>query len=275
MITPLTLPEAMGGNGALTYTLEGALPAGLTFDGAARPPTITGTPTSTTTVPLYRYVVNDADDDMTAGDTAGLSLSIMVNLAPPSSQTLTLNPTMVVESATPTDITATITLNGGTYAVQRLFSFDSQSGTATEGTDYTALENVTLTIPANAASGTVIFPFSATVDTVADSGETLTINSTLLTVAGTGSDSALAIATATLTINDGGPVVSLAVNAGADQTVAPGDMVTLTATVTGTATPDADLTVTWGVPSEDQLNLAGDVTSDAGRLIGAIAAGNT
>ena len=273
MITPLTLPEAMGGNGALTYTLEGALPAGLTFDGVARPPTITGTPTSTTTVPLYRYVVNDADDDMTTGDTARLSLSIMVNQATPSSQTLSLNPTMVTESATATDITATITLNGGTYAVQRLFSFDSQSGTATEGTDYTALENVTLTIPANAGSGTVIFPFTATVDTVADSGETLTINSTLLTVAGTGSDSALAIATATLTINDGGPVVSLAVNAGADQTVAPGDMVTLTATVTGTATPDADLTVTWGVPSEDQLNLAGDVTSDAGRLIGAIGAG--
>ena len=71
----------------------------------------------------------------------------------------------------------------------------------------------------------------------------------------------------------GTPPVAFAVNAGADQTVAPGATVTLTATVTGANTPDADLTVTWGVPSEDQLNLAGDVTSDAGRLIGAIAAG--
>jgi hypothetical protein len=40
----LALPEAVGGNGALTYTLEGELPAGLSFDGpgtAAR--TISGT----------------------------------------------------------------------------------------------------------------------------------------------------------------------------------------------------------------------------------------
>ena len=45
-IEPLTLPEATGGNGALIYTLTPSLPAGLTFDGAARPPTLTGTPTT-------------------------------------------------------------------------------------------------------------------------------------------------------------------------------------------------------------------------------------
>ena len=38
----LGLPEAAGGNVALTYTLEGELPAGLSFDGVAR--TISGTP---------------------------------------------------------------------------------------------------------------------------------------------------------------------------------------------------------------------------------------
>jgi hypothetical protein len=41
----LGLPEAVGGNGALTYTLEGELPAGLSFDGAGDPArTISGTP---------------------------------------------------------------------------------------------------------------------------------------------------------------------------------------------------------------------------------------
>ena len=36
----LGLPEAVGGNNGLTYTLEGELPAGLSFDGVAR--TISG-----------------------------------------------------------------------------------------------------------------------------------------------------------------------------------------------------------------------------------------
>ena len=84
MIDTLTLPVATGGNDALTYTLTGALPAGLTFNAAARPPTLTGTPTSTTVAPVYMYVANDGDDDMTVGDTARLSLSITVNAAPVS-----------------------------------------------------------------------------------------------------------------------------------------------------------------------------------------------
>ena len=84
MIDTLTFPVATGGNGALTYTLTGALPAGLTFNAAARPPTLTGTPTSTTVAPVYMYVANDGDDDMTVGDTARLSLSITVNAAPVS-----------------------------------------------------------------------------------------------------------------------------------------------------------------------------------------------
>ena len=48
-IAPLTLPVAAGGNGAITYTLSplASLPNGLTFDGAASPPTLTGNPTAT------------------------------------------------------------------------------------------------------------------------------------------------------------------------------------------------------------------------------------
>ena len=44
----LTLPLVTAGTGniSITYTLTPALPAGLTFNGAARPPTITGTPTA-------------------------------------------------------------------------------------------------------------------------------------------------------------------------------------------------------------------------------------
>ena len=134
---------------------------------------------------------------------ATASITINDFVVPPTSQTLTLNPTAVTESATPTNIMATVTLNGGAYAVDRVFSFGSSSGTAIERTDYTALQDVTLTIPANMTSGTTTFPFSATVDTVTEAGgETVNIRTTLLTIAGTGGDRSIPAGAATLTIND-------------------------------------------------------------------------
>ncbi len=76
-ITTLTLPEATGGNGALTYTIAEALPAGLSFTGSSRQ--LTGTPTTVQTATDYTYTVTDAD-----GDSATLNLSITVedNVSP-------------------------------------------------------------------------------------------------------------------------------------------------------------------------------------------------
>ena len=74
----LALPEAVGGNGALTYTLEGELPAGLAFDGAAR--TISGAlPTDVTYAEGYAltYRVTDVD-----GDAVTLRFAIAVNGIP-------------------------------------------------------------------------------------------------------------------------------------------------------------------------------------------------
>ena len=74
----LGLPEAVGGNNGLTYTLEGELPAGLSFDGVAR--TISGTPpTDVTYAESYAltYRVTDVD-----GDTVTLTFSIRVNGIP-------------------------------------------------------------------------------------------------------------------------------------------------------------------------------------------------
>ena len=74
----LGLPEAVGGNGALTYTLEGELPAGLSFDGVAR--TISGTPpTDVTYAESYGFTYRVADVD---GDDTVLSFSIRVNGIP-------------------------------------------------------------------------------------------------------------------------------------------------------------------------------------------------
>ena len=74
----LALPEAAGGNGALTYTLEGELPAGLSFDGAAR--TISGTPPTDATYAegyAFTYRVTDVD-----GDAVTLRFAIAVNGIP-------------------------------------------------------------------------------------------------------------------------------------------------------------------------------------------------
>ena len=74
----LGLPAAVGGNGGLTYTLEGALPPGLSFDGVAR--TISGTPpTDETYDESYglTYRVTDVD-----GDTMTLTFAIRVNGIP-------------------------------------------------------------------------------------------------------------------------------------------------------------------------------------------------
>ena len=76
-ISPLVLPEAVGGNGALSYELRPAIP-GLTFDSGAR--TLSGTPSTAGTYQMT-YQVSDADDNTAAGDADTLSFTITVREA--------------------------------------------------------------------------------------------------------------------------------------------------------------------------------------------------
>ena len=74
----LTLPAATDGNGVITYTLAPtALAAGLTFNPAANPPTITGTPNTQASATTYTYTATDED-----GDDASLAFAISVGAAP-------------------------------------------------------------------------------------------------------------------------------------------------------------------------------------------------
>ncbi len=75
-ITSLTLPEATGGNGAITYALTPAIPADLTFDAATRE--LTGTPTTAVGAMDYTYTATDADGNTAASDIATLTFSITV-----------------------------------------------------------------------------------------------------------------------------------------------------------------------------------------------------
>ncbi len=81
-ITTLTLPQAGGGNGALSYTLGatvgGTLPAGLTFDADSRE--LSGIPTTPQAATGYTYTVTDSD--VTDPDSATLAFTIEVTSPP-------------------------------------------------------------------------------------------------------------------------------------------------------------------------------------------------
>ena len=70
-IGTVTLPAATGGNGSLKYSLDGTLPAGVTFNETTR--TLAGTPTAKQDATTYTYKATDAD-----GDAATLTFRIRV-----------------------------------------------------------------------------------------------------------------------------------------------------------------------------------------------------
>ena len=206
-----TLPVASGGNAPYTFTLTRSdgqavdLP-GLTFNAGTNPPTLTGTPTAVRGLRGHFYTVHDSDANTADGDRARLSFNIAVRAPappPPSSLTVSIDPTMVTESATPTTITATVTFVGGTYTRSRIVQVGLQDGTALEGPDFSPLTFTTLTIPANTASGTLMFPFTAKVDGVAEAGgETAKVFAALRDTSNAGYDGSLALVNTNLIIND-------------------------------------------------------------------------
>ena len=84
----LSLPVATGGNGGLSYSLAGTLPAGLNFDATTR--LLSGTPSTSQAAQTYTYTVHDSDVDTSASDAGTLTFSIGVetNVTPRFSGTV-------------------------------------------------------------------------------------------------------------------------------------------------------------------------------------------
>ena len=77
-IVMLTLPEeSASANGATTFRLTPALPAGLTFDPVTR--ILSGTPTAPAALTTYTYTAMDSDTNRMASDEATLTFTILVN----------------------------------------------------------------------------------------------------------------------------------------------------------------------------------------------------
>ena len=81
-IATLNLPRATGGDGTLAYSISPALPAGLSFDAAAR--TITGTPTIAVEATTYTYTVTDSDATNPDSDTLTFTVTVVVSLPLPA-----------------------------------------------------------------------------------------------------------------------------------------------------------------------------------------------
>ena len=86
--------------------------------------------------------------------------------------TLSVNPAAVAEDAGATDITVTGTLNGAAQSTAVEIEVSVASGTATAGTDFTAVTSFALEIDANETTGTATFRFTPTNDSLAEETET-------------------------------------------------------------------------------------------------------
>ena len=122
-----TLPEATGGNGALTYSLSPDLPDGLSFDASTR--VLSGTPAVVLEATTYTYRVTDSDT--TDPDSATLTFSIAVNEA---GATIAASAGSVNEweDGTAVDITVTLEAPAEEDTTVEL----SSSGSAVSGSDF-------------------------------------------------------------------------------------------------------------------------------------------
>ena len=148
--------------------------------------------------------------------------------------TLSLEPANVAEDAGETDVTVTGTLDGGAFTTSTNVTVTVAGGTATAGTDFTAVGSFTLTIEANATSGTATFDLTPTDDSAQEDTETITVSGT--------NDDGLTVSAATLNITDNdAPQYSLTVN---PSTIDEDDGTTTVTASTGGTTYLTDRTIT-------------------------------
>ena len=106
---------------------------------------------------------------------------------------LSLDPDSVMENGGARSISVTVRLDGAPRATPTQVTVSRTGGTATSGTDYEAVSDFALTIPANQTSGTARFTFTPLDDSTEDGDETVIL---------TGRATGLADGSAMLTITN-------------------------------------------------------------------------
>ncbi len=228
VLAPLTIDESGPNNAAtLRATLDTALGTTTTLNVSAVPPgavTLSGT---TLTIPAGETEstgsgirITAVDDEVASGADARVTLSAtapagvgapaLVTLTvaeddtAPATMALSVHPTSVSEDGSATPITVTAAFPPGSATLPTATAVKVQVGTsvkksdhsATPGTDYESVGDITVTIPARKTRGTRTFTFTPLRD--ADDSEGLE------TVSVTGSAAGVAVEPAALTVADRG-----------------------------------------------------------------------
>ena len=160
---------------------------------------------------------------------------------------LSVNTPAVDEDASVTDVIVTGTLNGVARAAPTILtvSVGASDDAATAGTDYIAVDDLTLTIPSGQASGTATFTLTPLEDRIDEPDEAVSI-------AGTSQVAGFAVTGTTLSINDNDErgvtvspsVLTLTEGATATYTVVLDTEPTQTVTVTPSVSGSPDVTFT-------------------------------
>ena len=186
---------------------------------------------------VIAHAVSGADygaDSVTADD-----VSVAVD-DDETALTLTVSPAAVDEHGGDTSVTVTGTLDGVTRNAPTTLTVrvGADDDAAIEGTDYAAVNDLSLTIPSGQASGTAIFTLTAIDDFIDERDEAVSITGTI-------QDAGFEVLGTTLSITDNDErgvtvspsVLTLSEGAGATYTVAldtePTEIVTVTPSVSG------------------------------------------
>ena len=240
---------------------------------AANATTATGsfslTPTNDTSVEDAESISIDGTPE-SAGATftvGGTSMTLTDDDSQPA-VTLAATPSSVDEAALATSVTVKATAASAVAWARTVTVSVGKTGSAASGTDYAAVSNFTITIAANALSGTGTFTLKPIQDTTNEGDETIGVAGTSLNTTVTG-------ATVTLADDDINPAVTLSVSPASVLESASATTVTVTATAAsassaartvavkvggGTATSGTD----YAAVSDFNITIAADATSGTG-----------
>ena len=168
------MPAPRGFTNTITYAASPNLPAGLTLNlttGA-----ISGTPTTVNPDAVTVTVTGTAD----GGQMATVQIRFPRVNPQPNEIDLTVIPASVVENAPPTTITVTAMVDGTAFPQDQIVTVmvGGQSDDATEGTDYTAVDDFTITIDAGQSSGFETFTLTPIDDRDDETDEMIMLSGT-------------------------------------------------------------------------------------------------
>ena len=234
--TTLALPTASGGGGAPIYSLSGALPAGLSFNATATPPTISGQPSDPTSATALIYTATDSHPTVPVSP---ISQTFLVTVNPVPTVTLVVAPASIGESGGGNVSTVTATLDY-TSGVVTTLTLLATPGTGTVAGDYTLSSNTTLTIAAGETSSSGTVTLTAEDNQVDAPTKEVTVSATAVNTNGVTAPAEVSVM---ITDDEDTPTVSLVLSSDSISESGTGNASTVTATLDRASGVDTTLTL--------------------------------